>query len=64
VSLVNTYAASLIVMNGRQRKVTNAQTQGNYEKLELLWQLLHVTSVPFRDLDIVRPLVFFDRMYL
>jgi len=41
----------MAVMNGRQGNDTNAQTWGNYERLELRWQQ-YVTPLLVRDFQV------------
>jgi hypothetical protein len=57
VSLVNIYAAQLIVMDGRQRNATNSQIWGNLKRLDL-WRKMYVTWLPVRDLENFRLLDF------
>ena len=55
-SLVNIYAAWLIVMNGREKRHECAN-MGKVKRVELWWQL-YVAWLPVRELENFRPLDF------
>ena len=48
MSLVNIYAAWLIVMNGRQKKLNECTNMGKVKRLKFWWQL-YVMSLPEQD---------------